>query len=92
MLLRLLLAILLVMTITAVSPNHGKQGDVIKVSAAGFARARVFVGKNLCGTLRQTQTEIYCIVPPGLGTVDVSVYSYKVEQPVTLKNAFTYDQ
>ena len=92
MFLRILFAAFLAITLTAVTPNHGKQGDVIKLSATGFPRiSRVMVGDNMCGTLKRTNDAIYCIVPPGTGTVDVSIVSNGVE-PTVLKNAFTYDQ
>ncbi len=91
MFLKLILFILLAVTLTAVTPDHGKQGDVIRLSASGSARTRVMVGSNLCGTLRRTETDIYCIVPPGKGTVDVTLLPLSGD-PVVLKNAFTYDQ
>lgn len=92
MFLKLAAFALFVITLTAVTPNHGKQGDVIKLDATGYPRvSRVMVGRNLCGTLRRTDVAIYCIVPPGTGTVDVSIHP-QGDAPVVLEDAFTYDQ
>lgn len=92
MLVKLGITLLLAIALTGVSPNHGKKGDVIKLDATGVPRvSRVMVGKNLCGTLKRTDVAIYCIVPPGNGTVDVSIVLQSGES-VVLKDSFTYDQ
>lgn len=92
MLIKLWLAFFLVITLTGVSPNHGKKGDVIKLDVTNVPRvSRVMVGKNLCGTLKRSESAIYCIIPPGTGTVDVSIQLQNAE-PIVLKNSFTYDQ
>lgn len=95
--LKLLGLILLVVatTLVSVTPNHGIKGDLVRVQGTAFRTTDVIVfGSRLCRTVRYGSEEITCIVPPGSGTVDVTLYrtTKPGDAPIILKNAFTYDQ
>lgn len=86
------LSLLWTITLAAVSPNHGKEGDRVTIMGAGFQEnAQVVFGGRKCVPTAKSATSITCTVPRGMGTVEVRIVTPE-DHSAVLKNGFTYDK
>jgi len=63
-------------SITAVTPSSGPSAGGVRLTINGLnfgAQASASVGGSSCPAEEQTQSRVVCLLPPGYGTVDVTV-------------------
>ena len=83
---------LLAVTISAVTPNHGKPGDSVVVTGNEFpTNAQVVFNGAKCKIASQNATSITCNVPQGIGKAEVRIITPESHSAV-IKEGFTYDK